>query len=257
MKALKSTALILTGVFLSFSTFAAELKTADQVIAKYDQARGFDKLKSVQTMRSVASLRMNGMDIPMIIEFKRPKKARMDMTMQGMTISQVINGDKGWKIIPMLGKSDAQPMSNEELNVLADMTDIDGVLADYKSKGHKLDLQGIVDVEGTPAYKLKLTRKNGDVEYNYIDTEYFLMIRAERKMKLNGIDVDTVSINGDFKDVQGMMVPHSMIQTMKMPMGEIKQVMTINEIEINKPIAAARFEMPAPAKPATATPEAK
>jgi outer membrane lipoprotein-sorting protein len=257
MKALKTSALLISGLFFAINAFAADLKTVDQVIAKYDQARGLAKLKSVQSMRSTASLKLNGIDMPTTIEVKRPNQARMDSVFQGMTISQVITGNQGWKLMPTMGKADAQPMTQEEASMLADMADFDGPFVNYQAKGHQLALQGVVDIEGTPAYKLRLTRKNGDIEYSYIDTEYFLMIRNERKMKLNGMQIDAVSTNGDFKDVQGMMVPHSASVTMKMPMGEFKQTMTITDIQINVPIDAARFVMPKAAKPTAPTPAAK
>ena len=48
---------------------------------------------------------------------------------------------------------------------------------DYKAKGHTVELVGKEKVEGTDAYKLKVTLKNGDVRYIYLDAETYLEIR--------------------------------------------------------------------------------
>ena len=42
---------------------------------------------------------------------------------------------------------------------------------DYKAKGNTVELMGKEDVEGTPAYKLKVTKKSGNIEYDYLDAQ--------------------------------------------------------------------------------------
>jgi hypothetical protein len=248
MKLLKLTASIGSALFISFGSVAAELKTADEVIAKYGEARNLEKLKTVKTMRSEFRMIMNGMEVPVTLEVKRPNQARMEMTIQGMALLQVIDGAEGWKVNPMLGKTAAQPMTEDEFTVLSDMSEIEGPLGDYRKKGHSVELKGTTDVDGSPAYKLQLTRKSGDIEYHYIDTENFMPVRYDRKVTMNGTPIETTGTSGDFKLVDGMMLPHSMSSTMKLPMGEIKQVMTVTKVEFNTPIDSTRFKKPSTEK---------
>jgi hypothetical protein len=40
-------------------------------------------------------------------------------------------------------------------------------------------------VEGTDAFKLKVTLKNGDVRYYFMDTDYYVPIKIESKRALD------------------------------------------------------------------------
>jgi hypothetical protein len=245
MKHIKTLALLVSTLCLSHSAFALETASLNEVLSKYDQARNLEKIKTIKTMRSEASMRMNGMELPMTFEYKAPNQARMDSTIQGMTITQVIDGNAGWKTNPMLGKPGPQPLTKEEREALALMTNLEGDLSNYQAKGHKLLLQGEMEVSGAPAYKLQLTKSNGDVEYHYIDTENYLLVRLDRQMNFGGTKVDSVTTTSDFKPINGMMWPHSMEAVMKTPMGELKSVMTVKSTQFDNPIDAARFSKPA------------
>ena len=50
---------------------------------------------------------------------------------------------------------------------------------------------GKEDVEGTPAYKLKVTKKNGDVVNVYIDAEQYMEIKEAGKTKVRGQEIES------------------------------------------------------------------
>jgi outer membrane lipoprotein-sorting protein len=116
---------------------------------------------------------------------------------------------------------------------------MDGALVDYKAKGRTVELAGAEDVAGSPAWKLKVTQKDGGVDYMYIDTKSYLMVRSA-SMHI-GVTVDF----GDYRPVNGLMMPFSMEQTAAP--GTVK--MTVEKIETNVPVDEAVFRMPAPAAP--------
>ena len=72
-------------------------------------------------------------------------------------------------------------MSADDKKDIEENADIDGPLVDYKSKGNKVELLGKDKLEGTDAYKLKATLKNGDVMTIYLDADSFLEIKEEVK----------------------------------------------------------------------------
>ena len=218
--------------------------TLDQVLAKhYDAMGGLEKLKKIQTMRMSGKMQMGpGMEAPFTLEKKRPAMQRMEFTFSGMTGIQAYDGGKGWSVMPFMGKKDPEPMSDDDAKEMADQADFDGALVDWKAKGHTVELVGKEAIEGADTYKLKLTKKGGEVEYYYLDAETFLPIKLEGKRKIRGTEVEGESTLGDYKEVSGIMVPFSMTNGVKG--SDRKQTMTFDKVEVDIPLENSRFMMP-------------
>lgn len=220
-------------------------QTVDEIIAKHFEAQGgVEKLKKVQSWRLTGKMGVGpGMEAPFTMEKKRPSFSRLEFTFSGMTGIQVFDGKGGWSVMPFMGKKDPEPMSDEDVKQAEDQADFDGPLMDWKAKGHTLELVGKESVEGADAYKLKLTKKNGQVEYYYLDTETYLTVKQEAKRNMRGTEVEGEAYMSDYKEVAGLMVPFSVTNGMKG--SDRKQVMTFDKIEVDVPIDDARFVMPA------------
>jgi len=222
-------------------------QNVDEIIAKYVQARGgAEKLKGVQTIRTTATMTMGpGMELAGTVIQKRPKLARMEFSLQGMTAVQAYDGKDAWQIMPFMGKKDPELMSADEAKETEEMADVDGPLVDYKSKGHQAELLGKEKIEGTDAYKIKLTLKNGDVETIYIDADSFLQIKEVDKRTVRGSEQETESSIGDYKEVNGILFPFAVENAVKGT--DQKQKITISKIELNVPVDDSMFKMPPPA----------
>jgi hypothetical protein len=113
---------------------------------------------------------------------------------------------------------------------------------DWEESGHQVELVGLEETEGTPAYKLKVTTKDGDVEYHYLDGEYFIPILIESSREMQGRTVEVESILSDYKDVGGLMIPHAIESR---PKGSSAgQVITIEHVELNVALDDSLFVMP-------------
>src|SRR5450755_4960315 len=230
-------------------------QTADEVIAKSVQARGgADKLKSVQSIKSTATMAMGpGMEAPGMLIQKRGNLARLEFTVQGLTAIQAYDGKNAWQVMPFMGKKDPELMSSDEAKEVQEMADIDGPMVDYKSKGNQVELLGKEKIEGTDAYKMKVTLKNGDVQTIYIDADSFLEIKEETKRTVRGSEQIIESSIGDYKEVGGIIFPFAIESGVK---GSAqKQKLTITKIELNVPADEAMFKMPPPAPAAPAPPK--
>lgn len=227
-------------------------QTVDEIIAKNVQARGgADKLKSIQTVKSTATMAMGpGMEAPGVLIQKRPMLARLEFTVQGLTAVQAYDGKNAWEIMPFMGKKDPELMSADEAKETEEMADIDGPLMDYKSKGHQVELLGKEKIEGTDAYKLKATLKNGDVQTIYIDSDSFLEIKEETTRTVRGSEQVIESAIGDYKEVNGVMFPFAIESGVKG--SPDKQKLTITKVELNLPADDSIFKMPAAAPKADA-----
>lgn len=227
---------------------ALQAQTADEIIAKHLEARGGkDKIKAIQSVRMTGKMTLGqGMEAPIILEVARPKKVRMEFTVQGMTGIQAYDGTTGWSVMPFMGKKEPEAMSADEIKQTEDQADLDGPLVDYKEKGHQVEYAGKEDVEGTPAYKLKVTKKNGDIANVYIDSESYMDIKESGKINIRGQEIENEVTFSDFKPVEGVMYPFTLEQKPKGAPGGT--VITLSKIEVNPTLDASRFAMPAAEK---------
>ncbi len=227
-------------------------QSVDEIIAKNLQARGgADKLKSVKSIKSTATMSMGpGIEAPGTLIQKRPALARLEFTVQGLTAVQAYDGKNGWQIMPFMGKKDPELMSADEAKEIEENADLDGPLVDYKSKGHQVELQGKEKIEGTDAYKLKVTLKNGDVQTIYIDSDSFLDIKEVTKRTVRGTEQEIESAIGDYKPVEGIMFPFAVESGIKGT--DQKQKLTITKVELNVPADDSLFKMPVAAPKADA-----
>lgn len=222
----------------------ATTQTADDIVAKHVEARGgLEKLKAVQSVRMTGRITIGPeMEAPLVMELKRPNKMRLDITVQGMIGSQAYDGSTGWAFMPFAGQAGPEPLSPDELKLADEQADIDGPLVDYKAKGNQVELVGEESVDGTGTYKLKITLKDGEVRYYFLDTQSFLAIRTEGRRTVRGMEMDTVSSVGDYRDVDGIMFPF-VVQNGARGRPE-RQTVTVEKVELNVPVDDARFTMP-------------
>ena len=226
---------------------AASAQTAEELVAKNIQARGgAEKLKAIKTIRSTGKREIQpGFSVPIVVEQMRQSKMRADFTAQGMTGTLAYDGAQGWQVMPFTGKTDPEPMPEEMVKEFAEDADIDGPFIDWKQKGHKVELVGKEQVEGTDAYHLRLTKKDGTVSDVWFDADSFLEIKSSTRRTVRGTQQEFEAVVGDYKEVGGVMMAHSVQFGEK---GQAKLSMTFDKIEINPAIEEARFKMPAVTK---------
>src|SRR5262249_14420847 len=77
--------------------------------------------------------------LPFVLEMKRPRKQRLEIQFRGQTAVQVYDGTQGWKARPYLNRHDVEPFTADELETAAMQADLDGALVDYATKGTKVE----------------------------------------------------------------------------------------------------------------------
>jgi outer membrane lipoprotein-sorting protein len=231
-------------------TGQAVAETLEEILAKNLEVRGGeDAILAVQSTRSSGTMRMGGsaagaLEVPFTAEFKRPNKVRIEFTMQGMTAIQAYDGEVGWAVMPFLGRTEPEEMAEDRLKDIKDQADFDGILVNYKEKGHTVEYLGTEEIDGTSAYKLKVTKANGDVVDLFLDAEYYIEFKAETTREVQGSEVEVSTVFGDYKEVDGLLFAHSM--EMSFAGSPAGQVITIEKMELNVEIDDDRFTMPAP-----------
>jgi len=234
--------------FLSVGLWA---QTAEELAAKHLQAKGgVEKMKAIKSLRMTGQFESGGFKAVVGQESKRPEMLRQTFTVQGMTQIQAFDGSTGWQISTFGGRKDPEMLGEDDLRDLQEAADFDGPLVDAQAKGNKIEYLGHDQVDGDDALKLKVTLKNGDVFYYYLDPDTYIDIQVEKQQFIRGSVRESVTILGSYKPMNGVMYPFYLESGPKNNPDQRGKV-TITKIEANLPIEDGDFKMPAaPAKAA-------
>lgn len=230
----------------AFSFQISNAQSADDIINKhFDAMGGRDKIANLKTMKLVCSVEIApGMKAPITMYFVNNQSMRVEVDVQGMQILSAVDGDSGWSINPLSGKKDPERMNADEIKESKDQMDLSGALYNYKDKGHSVEMLGKEDMEGTDVYKLKILKKSGDIQYDYIDADTYLLLKETTTHKFNDKETSGDVIFSDYRKVDGLMFAYSMENR---ETGAAQgQALKVESVEINPTIDKSIFKMPAP-----------
>ena len=242
---MKFTKLISVFILLLAFGMVSYAQTVDEIINKHvDAIGGMDKLNSIKTVKLSGTSGFGSMDFPFTMTYKLPSAVLMESTIQGMTMKQGYDGETAWMVNPFMGSSDPQKMNEEQTKGMKEEADFQGSLVNYKDKGNKIELEGKEDMEGSDTYKLKVTNKDGDVSYYYLDASTYLILKTSTKRKIKEKEINADEYFGDYKSEDGILLAHAM--EVKADMGEMghSQKITIEKFEFNIPVDDSIFKMP-------------
>jgi hypothetical protein len=223
-------------------------QTADELVKKNIDAKGgMDKIKAVETWRMTGKLIGGGITATTGQENKRPNLVRETFSLQGMTAVQAYDGSTGWQIQPFGGRKDPELMGEDDMRDLLIDSDFDGPLVDYKSKGNLVEYLGHDIVDGDDALRLKVTLKNGDIVYYYLDPDTFLEIRKETQEFIRGSVRENAYDLGSYKPIGGVMYPFSIASGPKNDPSQW-QTVSVEKIEVNVALDPSEFALPASLK---------
>jgi hypothetical protein len=226
---------------------AARAQTADQVVARYVQARGgAAKIRAVQTLRLTGKMTLPGVEAPLVLELKRPNRMRTEFVFQGKTGVRAFDGRNAWMILPVLGMDQPQPMPPEDARDAREQADIDlSPLIDPQAKGFAVELMGRESALGQESFKVQVRSREGQVRTLYLDAKSYLVTRIEETRQIEGKGEEFETLVGDYRTVAGLVFPH--LIELGPRRGDERQKLIFDRIEVNVPIDDARFAAPAAA----------
>jgi len=236
---MKKQVLITLCLFLTGSLLSAQ--TLDEVLKAHFSAMGQDAVLKVNTMKVTGKLVQAGLEIPFIQMTARPSGLRVEATLQGLTLIQTYNGKEGWNINPFAGITDPQPMSADEMKTYKYQADMDGILWNWKEKGLTVTLDGQEEVEGTNCYKIKIGTPEGDTYTNYLDTEDYILVRTNAKIKLQGNETESDNYFSNYMMVEGIAIPGKSVTKIN---GQIANTIVTEKVELNVDLDPSLFGKP-------------
>jgi outer membrane lipoprotein-sorting protein len=248
VRVIRTSACLLAAVL---AAAAAQAQTADEIVAKNLKAKGgVEKLKAMNSVKISGTISAQGMEMRMTTWAKRPNLTRREMTIQDKRVINGFDGSIVWAINPLAtGSEEPQEVSGPTAQLMKDDSDFDGVLLDYKEKGHKVELVGTETLDGKKVHHLKITKKNGQVQDYYLDADSGMEVRTVMSISLGGAAMQVTTDLSNFQQVDGVTMPFTMKQTAKdttkqpaneMVLAEVK----IDKVEFNVPMDDSMFRMP-------------
>ena len=219
-------------------------QTLDDIVSKHIAARGGrEKLAAIQTVKMTRTVASGiGTTLRVVIFKKRPNLLRVEqgaaqpaapVTPRGISATAVWDTVQG-KAVPREAQLAAESQDVDG--------DFDGLLVDWRKKGHTVALAGRETLPGGDTYKLTVTLKSGLARTIYLDAKTYLDRRHTGVLNLpNGRRFDITIDFDNWRDVEGVKFPFDITEerTGKEPV--VTLVSYTDKIEINVPMDDSLF----------------
>ena len=232
---------------LALTPATSHAQSVDDIVARHIAARGGkEKLAAIQTVKMTRTVASGiGATLNVTLYKKRPNFLRLEQgpAQPGATmIPRGMNADVVWdtvqgKIVPRQAQLAAEARDVDG--------DFDGILVDWREKGHTVALAGRETLPGGETFKLAVTLKSGLTRTIYLDARTYLDRRHTGVLNLPGGRQFDVTIDFDnWRDVEGVKFPFDITEerTGKEPV--VTLVTYTDKIELNLPMDDALFAPP-------------
>ncbi|MCH1418614.1 MAG: insulinase family protein [Flavobacteriaceae bacterium] len=196
--------------------------------AYFDAIGGKDKAEAIQSKKEIASASMQGMTLEIESKKTNAQQSFLAVKMMGNVMQkQVINKTEGY----MEAQGQRMPM---DANALAKALPDTAVFAELILDPSQISLAGIVDVNGTKAYELKVS----DSKSYFYSVESSLKIKISETQEMQGNTITQETMIGDYKAVDGILFPHTVTQSF----GPQKIDFITSSIELNVSFSDKDFQ---------------
>lgn len=205
--------------------------TAEKVLENYISAiGGKDAASAIKAAKVImaADVMGNSIQIAMTFDDANMRFGQKTMVMGNVMQSSTMMDGKG----SVSAQGQTMEMSDEQYEE-AKMNAFFIPELYYHAMGYSMKLDGVKDVEGTPAYKLIISNPSGANLINYYAVDSGLKIKNENEKAGD-------TFYSDYQEKNGVLVPMSW--TMKSPMLPVPLAAKIETIEINPTLTEADFK---------------
>jgi zinc protease len=227
---------------LAWQKPAAGLPTVDQILDKYVQALGGKT--AIEKVTSTAS--KGTFEIPAFgasgsaeIWEKAPNKTALKLDIPGFGLVQEgFNGTVAWSQDPQSGLREKSGAEFEATKIDADFYKP----LRLKQLYPKITVKGKDKLGDKDAYVLEATPASGSTETWYFDATTGLLGRLDIERESPQGKVSVQVFQEDYKDVDGIKVPHTVRQvssafTINIKLDQVKHNVTVDDTMFNKPAA--------------------
>ncbi len=222
--------------FIAIGTLSAQ--NLDEVIEKHLEAINAEKLSQLKSLYIKGRISMQGMQLDMEMYEKAPDKLKSVSNISGMDMVQVINGDRGYMINPMMGSNEPIPLTAEQIASVRNSSMLSSSVEEAYRQGNMV-MEGEEDVAGKPAYKIKITDPEA-TRYVFIDKETYYLIQMRMTVSQMGSEATVELRMSNFSDTDGIVMARTIDTFLN---GQSAGTAVYETIEFNKEIDDSEFEI--------------
>ncbi len=232
-------------------SYTINAQTVDEIIDNYfENTGGVENWEKIEGVKMNAKVNQGGMEIPIEIVQLKSGKMMTTINFQGQSLKQgVFDGEVLWSTNFMTQK--AEKSDEESTNMVKnEMNQFPDPFLNYKEKGFTAELVGTENVDGSEAFKIKLTTTPNIIEgkevpsitYYFFDNENFVPIQVHEEITVGpGKGMISEIKLSDYQEAGNVYMPFSMTQGVK---GQPGSPITMDSIEINPTVDDSEFAFP-------------
>lgn len=231
---------------LTFAPGAIRAQTVDEIVARHIEARGgHEKLKALQTVKITRTVATPFSNVRVVIYRKRPNfyRAEQGPAQPGAAlIPRGVSADAAWDMVQgkVVARSEAAAAEARDLD-----GDFDGLLVDWRQKGHTVTLEGKETLPSAETYKLRVKTRSGAERTIYLDAKTYLERRQTGILNLPGGRQFNVVVDFDnYRDVNGVKFPFDINEDRTGKEPSLSYVTYTEKIEVNLPMDDSLFATP-------------
>jgi outer membrane lipoprotein-sorting protein len=229
-------------LFLLILAVSAPCQTTEEVMEKMIQAQGGrDALAKIKDSTFTGTIEMIQMGISGAASMyqKEPNMMRIDAEVMGMTFTQAYDGETAWTTNPQTGETAKMP-EKETVYMKRQALGNDALL-NPKKYGITYNYAGKEKIGEKEYLVLEQTYSDGYKSTIYLDPETYLVYKT-KGLTLNqmSVEVEQESILSDYKEVEGMMIPHTITSYQD---GEEFMTITLTGMSFNTGLEDSFFKM--------------
>ena len=223
---------------LAFCT-ASKAPTPASVLEAFIAAGGGrEAYEAVHSRISHGTCSLRGKEIEgtVTITEAEPGKNHVVMSMGDLgTLTQATDGESAWVIEPLrpprlrAGEERERALRSATFHWFLKFDDL------YESGTCTIDT-----LDGVRHHRLTMRPVSGDPDVLYFDAETNLLVRLDTTMAARGGSLPVETRYADYREVDGILVPHRMVQTM----GDTVIEIVLDRVEHNRPIPDDLFALP-------------
>ncbi len=218
----------------------AQELSVDELLARYYKAVGMEHLKKVNSMVMTGLMTQNDV-MPVKVYRLRPDKYLMEFDIADLTAYQGYDGNTAWMTAPWTGNPKPQVMPPDRAGAMKITAEFEGILFDWKAKGHLVELAGKDTVDQVIMNKLKITKNDGGVEYLFLDPADNLIKKRLYNRMIRGKETAMENYYSDYRPVEGIMFGFKQDTRIG---GQPYNSLQFETIELNKEVDPGLFSMP-------------
>ncbi|MGD2089064.1 MAG: hypothetical protein PVH61_22995 [Candidatus Aminicenantes bacterium] len=234
---------VLSLLLLSLETSYGSSQPVEKILEKMIAAQGGkEKLASIKDSTVSGTLEMIPMSStgPITVYWKKSCKRRADIELMGIKITQAYDGKLAWMINPQAGDT-PQEMPEKFSNALKRQALGYNALLNPGKYGINFTLKGKEKIKDKDYLVLVQTYADGQTATLYIDPGTYLTYKVKStSFNQMGAEVEAESFLSDYKEVNGIMVAHT-IKTSQA--GQDYMKVTLKTVSYNSGLEDSLFQM--------------